>query len=201
MTQVPLILASSSQSRLKLLKSILIIPDKVYFVDIDESQNKSELPYDFAVRLAENKLNKACQNFTEGYIIAADTVTACGRKILSKARSDEDVRQSLGLLSGRRHQVYTAVAVAKIQDYKLVKKAKRLVKTQIKFKRLTKSEIDLYVDSKQGINIGGGCAIDSLGEMFITYIGGSYSNVIGLPLYETKAILMGLGYVQKDQKL
>jgi septum formation protein len=123
-------------------------------------------------------------------VLAADTVVACGRRILPKAESDDEVRACLDLLSGRSHQVITAVALV-MQDGKL---SRRTVLTRVAFKRLDATEIANYIDSKEGLGKAGGYAIQGRAETFVRGLNGSYSNVVGLPLAETVTLLRGAGY-------
>jgi len=190
MKELSIILASSSPTRKKLLSQVKIFPDKIIHPDIDETPIKKEKPRDLAMRLAYQKAIKIASDDTINncVIIAADTVSVVGGKNLGKATSDQEVKSCLKALSGRRHSVYTGLCIIKKQDNK-IKICKKLVKTIVKFKRLTNDEIDLYCALKEGINKAGGCAISGYSEGFITYIAGSYSGVSGLPLYETLNIL------------
>ena len=126
------------------------------------------------------------------FILAADTVVACGRRILPKAESDAEVRACLKLLSGRRHQVITAVALL-TPDGKL---RTRVAMTRVSFLRLDAAQIDAYVESREGVGKAGGYAIQGRAEIFVKEISGSYSNVVGLPLARTVALLEGAGFVQ-----
>ncbi|MFN7037971.1 MAG: Maf family nucleotide pyrophosphatase [Alphaproteobacteria bacterium] len=198
MNNIPLILASASSARLKLLNQILIKPDKIHPADINENPLKGELPNHLALRLAKEKAQKVSQDFTNAYILAADTVSACGRRILPKALSDDEVRDCLNLLSGRRHKVYTGVAVSKVIEGKIIKISFKIVTSILRFKRLSIDEIKEYIDSKEGLGKSGGCNIDGLAESYLIWMSGSYSNIIGLPLYETKSLLTGLGYIMKE---
>jgi septum formation protein len=181
-----LILASSSPRRLELLAQIGIKPDLVLPANIDETPKKAELPKEYSIRIAIEKAEFIFKNNPDPkfIILACDTVCAVGRRILPKAESDNDVRECLQLLSGRRHQVYSSICV--------IKDGKKHLKTAIstlKFKRLTAEEIDFYVKSGEGLGKAGGCAIQGLGATFITFMSGSFSNIVGLPLYETANLL------------
>ena len=181
-----LILASSSPRRLELLAQIGIKPDLVLPANIDETPKKAELPKEYSIRIAIEKAEFIFKNNPDPkfIILACDTVCAVGRRILPKAESDNDVRECLQLLSGRRHQVYSSICV--------IKDGKKHLKTSIstlKFKRLTAEEIDFYVKSGEGLGKAGGCAIQGLGATFITFMSGSFSNIVGLPLYETANLL------------
>ena len=157
--------------------------------DIDESVRKNEQPRLHALRLASEKA-RAVAAKQQGFILAADTVVACGRRILPKAQSDDDVRACLELLSGRRHQVLTAVALV-TPDGKL---RTRVAMTRVSFLRLTKDQVEAYVQCREGVGKAGGYAIQGRAEIFVKEIAGSYSNVVGLPLAETVRLLAGCGY-------
>jgi len=157
---------------------------------VDESVQKNEQPRPHALRLAVAKARAVADNH-DGFILAADTVVACGRRILPKAADDEQVHACLKLLSGRRHQVMTAVALL-TPDRKL---RTRLVNTRVSFLRLSAQEIEAYVESREGIGKAGGYAIQGRAELFVKEISGSYSNVVGLPLSDTVRLLAGCGFV------
>ena len=154
-----LILASASPRRLELLQQIRITPDKIFPADIDEIPKKDELPRALAERLAQEKAQAAAPHNVDAFILAADTVVACGRHILPKAETEDEARQCLELLSGRRHRVYGGIALV-APDGKMTS---RLCQTIVQFKRLK-------------------------------FIGGSYSNVVGLSLYDTMTLLQSAGY-------
>lgn len=195
-----LILASASPRRLALLEQAGLKPDAVIATDIDESVRKQELPREHAARLAEEKLRAALarvpQNFADKphAILAADTVVACGRRILPKAESEADVRRCLDLLSGRSHQVLTAIALALPGNHKRA----RVCLTRVTFKRLSQHDVDDYVICGEGIGKAGGYAIQGRAGALITRINGSYTNVVGLPLAETVALLSGHGLVARS---
>jgi septum formation protein len=187
-----LVLASESPRRLALLAQAGITPGAVVPAAIDESARKSELPRLYALRLAEEKANAASSLWTgdPALILAADTVVACGRRILPKAETEKDVHDCLSLLSGRRHQVMTAVAVRKPDG--ALRTAISL--TRVVFKTLNADEIRSYIESGEGIGKAGGYAIQGRAEAFVRQINGSYSNVVGLPLLVTVNLLKGCGY-------
>ena len=155
---------------------------------IDEVLIKGELPLVRAKRLAQAKALSI--NMQGQFILAADTVSACGRDILPKAGNEDEVYQCLKRLSGRRHRVITALALVR-PDLKICVRA---VITTLSFKRLSSEEIDWYVQSDEGINKSGGYAIQGRAECFVRFISGSYSNVVGLPLAETAMLLNGNGF-------
>jgi septum formation protein len=192
-----LILASESPRRIALLAQAGVTPDAVMPAAIDEAVRKGELPRVHAQRLAMEKARKVQSEWPlrrEGgkpaFILAADTVVALGRRILPKAADDEEVRACLALLSGRRHQVITAVALI-APDGKL---KLRVAQTRVSLLRLSKTQIDAYVESREGVGKAGGYAIQGRAETLIKEISGSYSNVVGLPLALTIAMLAGAGH-------
>lgn len=186
-----LVLASESPRRKALLAQAGIVPDAILPTAIDERPHSRELPRDHALRLALAKVEaaRAAWSGAPSLILAADTVVACGRRILPKAESNDDVRACLALLSGRRHQVITAVAVA--APGKTVRS--RVVLTRVAFKRLSANEIDAYIASGEGLGKAGGYAIQGRAEIFVRSLNGSWSNVVGLPLAETVSLLGSAG--------
>jgi len=186
-----LVLASESPRRKALLAQAGILPDAVMPADIDESVLKAEAPRLYAARMAAAKARAVADKHSGGFILAADTVVACGTRILPKAEDESQVRACLALLSGRRHQVLTAVALI-APDGKL---RTRLVMTRVSFLRLTKDQVEAYVQCREGVGKAGGYAIQGRAEMFVKQIAGSYSNVVGLPLAETVQLLAGAGFV------
>ena len=186
----PLILASSSPRRLAFLKDIGITPDKILHTDIDETPKPKELPRQLAQRLAREKLDAAAKKEPKGFILAADTVVGVGRRILPKAETPEEVRNCLRLLSGRRHHVYTGVAL-RGSDGKILT---RVADSTVIFRPLAPREIDAYVVSNEGIGKAGGYMIQGIAQAYIRFISGSWSNVVGLPLFEVAQMLRGCGY-------
>jgi septum formation protein len=189
---VQLILASESPRRAALLAQAGITPDAILPAAIDETVRKGELPRIHAQRLAAEKARKVQSewNGKPAFILAADTVVALGRRILPKAADDEEVRACLKLLSGRRHQVITAVALVTPEG----KLRSRVALTRVSFLRLSQAQITQYVESREGVGKAGGYAIQGRAEMLVKEISGSYSNVVGLPLALTVALLEGCGY-------
>jgi septum formation protein len=187
-----LVLASESPRRLALLAQAGIAPDAIFPARIDETPRRGELPRIHALRLAGEKASAAAALWAgaPALILAADTVVACGRRILPKAQSDDEVRKCLALLSGRRHVVFTAIAIARPGE-KLRTKA---VQTRVSFKRLTQDEIESYLHSGEGIGKAAGYAIQGRAEIFVTQLNGSWSNVVGLPLLETVGLLKSCGW-------
>jgi septum formation protein len=172
-----------------LLAQIGVTPAAVVPTDVDETPLKGEVPRLHALRLAEAKARKAATQHPEAPILAGDTVVACGRRILPKAETEADAKACLTLLSGRRHRVIGAVCLL-LPDGKPHLKA---VETTVTFKRLEAAEIDAYIASGEWRGKAGGYAIQGRAAVFVRYIGGSYSNVVGLPLYETAALLRAHG--------
>jgi len=182
-----LILASASPRRLALLAQIGIEPDAVRPADLDEEPQKGELPRLHAIRLAEEKAKAVASLEPGAFILAADTVVACGRRILPKAMSEEDARYCLTLLSGRAHRVYTAIALIDPEG----RLRQRLSETRVHFKRLSDAELEAYVASGEWRGKAGGYAIQGHAGAFVRSLNGSYSGVVGLPLFEVKALLEG----------
>lgn len=187
-----LVLASESPRRLALLAQAGIVPDAVLAAAIDESARKGELPRAHALRLAAEKARRVESEWNGGpaLVLAADTVVAAGRRILPKAENEEQVRACLTLLSGRRHQVMTAVALI-TPDGRL---RTRVALTRVSMLRLTAGQIARYADSREGVGKAGGYAIQGMAECFVKEISGAWSNVVGLPLAMTVAMLAGAGY-------
>ncbi len=186
----PLVLASASPRRLELLRQIGIVPDQVDPADIDETPTKGELPAAHVVRLAEAKARAVQARHSGAFILAADTVVACGRRILPKAEDEATARACLKLLSGRRHRVYGGVAVIAPAGEIAI----RRVVSQVAFKRLSDAELKAYLTGGEWRGKAGGYAIQGRGAALIPWIAGSYSNVVGLPLFETEQLLAGQGY-------
>ena len=189
--RAPLILASASPRRRDLLAQIGLVPDHIAAADLDESPLKDETPAQLALRLAVSKA-QAVAAVTPGYVLAADTVVCVGRRVLDKAETEADVAACLKLLSGRGHRVYTGVAVVSPAG----KLSSRLVETRLTFKRLSATDIAAYLAGGEGIGKAGGYAIQGLAGSYVTQLVGSYTGVMGLPLYETKCLLDGAGYAQ-----
>lgn len=185
-------LASESPRRKMLLAQAGIVPDAIRAAAIDETPLKSELPRVTAERLAAAKARAVAANWTgaPALFLAADTVVACGQRMLPKAGDDAEVLACLKLLSGRAHQVITAVVAVGADG----KPRRRTVLTRVKFRRLDAVEIETYVESREGVGKAGGYAIQGRAETFVRGLNGSWSNVVGLPLAETVALLRGGGY-------
>lgn len=190
-----LVLASASPRRLDLLAQIGIAPDTVDPADIDESPLPRELPSQHARRLAAAKAACVAARHPDAWILAADTVVACGRRILPKAEEEREARQCLHLLSGRRHRVYGGVALivpgAEGRSSRLLE---RLVRTDVTFKPLSHEETDGYIRSGEWRGKAGGYAIQGRAAAYVRWVGGSYSNVVGLPLHEVADLLFGAGF-------
>jgi len=187
-TSATLVLASASARRLALLAQIGIVPDSIVSPDIDETPLRDELPDRHAVRLARAKL--ATVSGADSYVLAADTVVAAGRRILGKAETETEARGCLTLLSGRRHRVMTGIAV-RARDGRV---AERLVQSIVTFARLSEPQIAAYLASGEWRGKAGAYAIQGRAAAFIRFLSGSYSNVVGLPLFETAQMLRGLGW-------
>ena len=187
---VRLILASASPRRLDLLARIGVTPDAVIAADIDESVPRDELPRQHALRLAREKADAVARQQPDALVLAADTVVAVGRRILPKVEDAATLRACMKLLSGRRHRVLTGVALA-VPGNSI---RERLVETTIAMKRLSDEEIDHYAGHGEWRGKAGGYALQGYGEVYVRHIGGSYSNVVGLPLAETRMLLKSAGY-------
>ena len=185
-----LVLASASPRRLALLRQIGFETDAIDAAELDETPLKDETPRRLAVRLAKAKADCVAARHAGSYVLAADTVVALGRRILPKAETSEAVRRCVELLSGRAHQVLTALCVVGPDG----RVAQRLVETRVRFKRLTAAEVDRYLQSEEGLGKAGGYAVQGRAGGFVTTLQGSYSSVVGLPLYEAANLLAGLGY-------
>jgi len=185
-----LVLASASPRRLELLRQIGIEPDRVDPAEIDETPGRDEEPAAHALRLAEEKLRAVMPRHPGAYVLGADTVVACGRRILPKAMDEGSARRCLELLSGRRHRVHSGIALASPDGHVSL----RHVDSQVAFKRLSGDEIAVYVASGEWRGKAGGYAIQGRAAALIRFVSGSYSNVVGLPLFETAQLLAGRGY-------
>lgn len=173
-----------------MLAQIGVRPDAVRPADIDETPGKNELPRDLAKRLARAKANAVAADRSQELIIAADTVVACGRRCLPKTEDPDEALKCLRLLSGRRHRVLGGLAVVGPDG----RMAVRVVTSVVAFKRLEERELAAYLASGEWRGKAGGYAIQGLAAMFVRWMSGSYSNVVGLPLFETAALLTGFGY-------
>jgi septum formation protein len=189
MTAPALVLASTSPRRLELLARIGIVPARVAAPDIDETPLKGETPAAYVTRLAQGKARAVARGADE-VVLAGDTTVAVGRRILEKPVDEADLRRMLALLSGRRHTSVSAVCVIDRDGRARI----RSVATVVAFKRLSASEIDWYVDCGEGMGKAGGYAIQGRAEAFVRFLSGSHSAVVGLPLFETRALLVASGF-------
>ena len=184
-----LILASSSPRRFDLLARLGIAPARIASPDINETPRKGEVPRVYALRMAEEKVVAVPRDAGE-IVVAGDTTVAVGRRILPQAADADMQREFLNLLSGRRHHVLSAVAVIDGNG----RMRSRICDSIVRFKRLSADEIESYIDSGEGLGKAGGYAIQGRAEALIDWMAGSHSGVIGLPLYETRALLRASGY-------
>ena len=195
-SRAKLVLASGSPRRLALLQQAGIEPDALLPADIDETPLKSESPRELVRRLARAKAEVARKTarrrdeLRDAYVVSADTIVAVGRRILPKAEVADEAAACLQLLSGRAHRVYTAVVVVTAGDGI----RGRVVETRLRFKRLSREDLDRYLASGEWRGKAGGYAIQGLAGTFAVKLVGSYTNVVGLPLYETISLLDGEGY-------
>ncbi len=185
-----LVLASASPRRLELLAQAGLVPDLAEAPEIDESARPRETPAGLAGRLAKHKASDVAARHPGAFVLAADTVVACGRRILPKASDEAEARRCLERLSGRRHKVHTAIAVMAPEG----RCSSRVVTTTVTFRRLSRPEIAAYLKSGEWRDKAGGYAIQGRAALFAPAINGSYTGVVGLPLAETANLLAGLGY-------
>jgi septum formation protein len=183
-----LVLASTSPRRLELLARIGVVPTRIAAPDVDEDPLKDELPRPYALRIATAKAH-AVERGPGEVILAGDTTIAAGRRILGKPADEADLRRMLGLLSGRRHHCLSAVCVIDATG----KARNRISDTIVAFKPLSGAEIDAYVASGEGLGKAGGYAIQGRAEAWVRFLSGSHSGVVGLPLFETRALLTTAG--------
>jgi septum formation protein len=187
-TAPTLVLASASPRRLALLAQIGITPDRVVAADIDETPCRDESPRAHAARLARAKA--AAMVEPSSYVLAADTVVAVGTRILPKTETVEQARRCLALQSGRRHRVATAVVLLAPDG----RRGERLVQSVVGFARLTERQVAAYLASGEWHGKAGGYAVQGRAAAFVRFLSGSYSGVVGLPLFETAQLLRGLGW-------
>jgi septum formation protein len=186
---VRLVLASTSPRRRDLLTRIGAVPDRIAAPDIDEDTRPGELPRDYVLRVAIAKAHAVARAEDE-IVLAGDTTIAVGRRILAKPEDEADLRRMLALLSGRRHHCLSAVCAIDMAG----KARTRVSDTVVAFKRLSDAEIDWYVASGEGMGKAGGYAIQGKAEAFVRFLSGSHSGVVGLPVFETRALLEASGY-------
>ncbi len=185
-----LVLASASPRRLDLLARIGVIPDAVVPAELDEAPQRAELPTVYAQRLAREKALTVGETEAGSIVLAADTVVAAGRRILPKPEDEEAARTTLKLLSGRRHRVHTAVTIVDAAGTA----RHRLSTTIVAFKRFSDAELGEYLASGEWRGKAGAYAIQGRAEAFVRFLSGSHSGVVGLPLFETRALLSAAGY-------
>ena len=184
-----LVLASTSPRRRELLARLGVVPDRIAGPELDETPRPGELPRPYALRLAEEKARAVAREADE-IVVAGDTTIGVGRRILNKPADEADHRAMLGLLSGRRHHCLSAVCVIGLDGKARV----RVTDSVVAFKRLTDDEIDWYLRSGEGEGKAGGYAIQGRAESFVRFLSGSHSGVVGLPLFDTRALLESSGY-------
>ncbi len=187
-----LILASASPRRVDLLQQIHVVPSDIVPADIDETPRKGELPRALALRLAQEKARVVAAEYAGQFVLAADTVVGVGRRILDKSDDEGDARKSLALLSGRRHHVYGGVVLVTPEG----RVVRRVCDTVVQFKRLTSFDIDRYIAMNEWQGKAGSYGIQGYAGAFVKMLRGSYSNVVGLPLYDTMQMLHGCSFVK-----
>lgn len=189
-----LILASASPRRLDLLKQVGIVPDEIDAADIDETPGRGERPDRLAERLGREKAVSVAARHGGCWVLGADTVVACGLRVLPKPDNAEEARKCLTLLSGRRHRVHSGLCIVDPAG----KPHCRRVGSAVTFKRLHRHEMEIYLETGEWRGKAGGYAIQGYAARFIRALSGSYSNVVGLPLFETCSLLDGLGFSSKS---
>ena len=189
----PLVLASASPRRRALLEQIGYAPDVVEPAALDEAVLPGERPEAHAARLAHAKAAAVAARHPGEFVLGADTVVACGRRILGKAETEESAWRCLSLLSGRRHRVYGGVTAIDPKG----RAVSRLVRTAVTFKSLSAEEVAVYLAGGEWRGKAGGYAIQGQAGAYVRFIGGSYTNVVGLPVHETYQLLVGLGLPPK----
>ena len=187
---IPFILASASPRRRELLAQAHIRADDILPADIDETPLKNELPASYAVRMAYAKARLVADKRADGFVLGADTVVACGRRILPKAETKEELLSCLTLLSGRQHRVYGGIALI-APDGKVTS---RLSQSKVAFRRLGARDIDALIENGDGLGKAGGYAIQGLAGLYIRQISGSYSNIVGLDLFQLASLLLAAGF-------
>lgn len=194
MDNLPIILGSASSERLSLLKTVGIVPDEVLSVDLDESEHKKEKPEHYCARVAKEKFEAISKIIgpKKAIVITADTTAVARGTLLHKANTDEEIRYYISLISGRRHRVITAVYCGIVENNKIEILKSRVVDSTISMKRMTKEEIDSFVESKDGYGKAGGYTIKGFIGRYIKRINGSFSGILGIPLYETNQMLQSL---------
>lgn len=183
-----IVLASDSPRRIALLAQLGVVPDSVIPAAIDEQPQARELPRTLALRLAQAKAQEVAVRLSGKMILAADTVVACGRRILPKAENADEVAACLRLLKGRRHRVYGGICLI-APDGKV---RTRLSQSIVRFKNMIDADIEHYAASGEGVGKAGGYAIQGMAAVWIDFIAGSYSNIVGLDLYATAQLLRGV---------
>lgn len=186
------ILASSSPSRLEVLKKLGFKPSQVISPNILEVQLKGEDPKNYSIRLAKEKGLAVSATFTEMPIISADTVVCVGRRVIEKTSSREEVGNAMKMLSGKNHRIFTTVCLTIGKNQKI-----KTSESRIKFKRLTEEEIENFVKLDEGLGKAGGYSINGFAESFVIQIVGSISGVVGMPSYEVKNLLSSIGIKPK----
>ena len=186
----PFILASASPRRVELLAQIGISPTEIVPADIDETALPTETPAQYAERMAYEKAIKIAGNYSETRVLAADTVVAVGRRILPKAETEAEARACLKLLSGRQHRVFGGICLMNKDG----RAYQRLSVSTVRFRRLAADELDAYIQFGDWQGKAGGYAIQGMAARYISTISGSYSNIVGLDLYQTAGMLRAVGY-------
>ena len=194
--EIHFVLGSSSPRRKELLSQIGVFPDKIVSPNIEENVLKKEVPLSYVKRMVEQKMNFVQKKYPKSLILTADTIVSVGRRVLSKTFVREELLKHLDLLSGRRHRVITAFSICSPFSKQKVKHVTSIVK----FKRLTPEEKDFYLKSNEWKGKAGGYAIQGIASRYVSFLSGSYSNVVGLPLSEVYNSLISNGYNMNNEK-
>ena len=189
-TKHSFVLASASPRRIELLKNIKVFPKITYSSEINEDIISKESPKKYCIRIAKNKALKALEKYPEEFVLSADTIVFCSNKIFLKPKDKKEATNFLAFFSGRKHNVLTCLCLAKKDSIKVKK-----VMTKVTFKRLNQREIDEYLSTNEWKDKAGAYAIQGYAEKFIKRINGSYSNIVGLPLFETYNLLSSQGLI------
>ena len=194
--EIHFVLGSSSPRRKELLSQIGVFPDKIVSPNIEENVLKKEVPLSYVKRMVEQKMNSVQKKYPKSLILTADTIVSVGRRVLLKTFVREELLKHLDLLSGRRHRVITAFSICSPFSKQKVKHVTSIVK----FKRLTPEEKDFYLKSNEWKGKAGGYAIQGIASRYVSFLSGSYSKVVGLPLSEVYNSLISNGYNMKNEK-
>lgn len=191
---LPLVLGSGSKSRISLLTNAGLVVDKIIVADINEDCLPKEKPRHYALRVARDKLDAIAKLTDDAFVITADTTTVCRGQILHKTDDDNLIRKYWQMTSGKRHKVYTGVCCAQIINNEIVQIKSKVVASIVQFGPITDAEIEHFVASGEGRGKSGACTLGGISSRYVKFISGSFSNVVGLPIYDTALLLKAIGY-------